>query len=151
MRRILARTTWAAFSLLVVCALAPSLALAQNEYEQKALYTGPVVVLTSPRTFSAAEDFMVAYSAMKRGLIIGEPTGGSTGQPLYFTLPGGGGAVVCTKRDKFPDGREFVGRGIQPDKLVRPTIEDFRAGRDTVLEAALKELKSNPSGSAVAR
>jgi len=41
----------------------------------------------------------------------------------------------------FPDGTDFVGRGVQPDKLVRPTVADFRSGRDTVLEAALRELK----------
>lgn len=107
----------------------------------KKLYAKPVIVLTSPRTFSAAEDFLVAYVTMKRGLIIGEPTGGSTGQPLYFTLPGGGGAVVCSKRDKFPDGSDFVGKGVLPDIVVHPTIADFRAKRDTVLEAALKKLK----------
>ncbi|HEX8721866.1 MAG TPA: S41 family peptidase [Pyrinomonadaceae bacterium] len=109
--------------------------------EGKKHYARPVVVLTGPRTFSAAEDFMVSYVTMKRGLTVGEPTGGSTGQPLYFSLPGGGGAVVCSKRDRFPDGRDFVGKGVQPDVLVRPTLADFRTKRDTVLEAALKELK----------
>lgn len=39
------------------------------------------------------------------------------------------------------DGREFVGRGIQPHVVVHPTVSDFRAGRDTVLEAALRELR----------
>ncbi|HKV11945.1 MAG TPA: S41 family peptidase [Thermoanaerobaculia bacterium] len=108
------------------------------------LFTKPVVVLTGPRTFSAAEDFAVAFDAMKRGTIVGEPTGGSTGQPLTFKLPGGGSARVCTKRDTYPDGKEFVGVGVQPQVLVRPTIEDFRAGRDTVLEAALELLKKQP-------
>jgi carboxyl-terminal processing protease len=75
---------------------------------------------------------------------VGEPTGGSTGQPLMFNLPGGGLARVCTKRDTYPDGREFVGVGIQPQVLVRPTVEDFRAGRDTVLEAALELLRKQP-------
>jgi carboxyl-terminal processing protease len=103
-------------------------------------YAKPVVVLTSPRTFSAAEDFMVAYKEMKRGLTIGEPTGGSTGQPLFITLPGGGSARICTIRVKFLDGREWIGKGIQPDKLVVPTVADFRNGRDGALEAALKQL-----------
>jgi C-terminal processing protease CtpA/Prc len=101
------------------------------------LFSKPVVVLTSARTYSAAEDFVVAFDAMKRGAIVGEPTGGSTGQPLNFALPGGGGARVCTKRDTYPDGRAFVGVGVQPQTLVRPTVDDVRAGRDTVLEAAL--------------
>jgi carboxyl-terminal processing protease len=107
----------------------------------KRLYRKPVIVLTSPRTYSAAEDFAVAFISMKRGIIMGEPTGGSTGQPLFFELPGGGSARVCTKRDRFADGADFVGKGIQPDKLVSPTIADFRAGRDTTLEAALDVLK----------
>jgi carboxyl-terminal processing protease len=105
------------------------------------LYARPVILLTSPRTYSAAEDFTVAFSAMKRGLIIGEPTGGSTGQPLSFKLPGGGSARVCTKRDRFPDGREFVGKGIQPDEAIITTVADVRAGRDPVLEAALRNLR----------
>ena len=109
----------------------------------KHLYNKPVVVLTSPRVFSAAEDFVVAFKSLKRGLIIGEPTGGSTGQPLTFSLPGGGSARVCTKRDKFPNGQDFVGKGIEPDKVVKPTVSDFRAGRDTVLDAALKSLKQS--------
>ena len=104
------------------------------------LYSKPVIVLTSPRTFSAAEDFAVAFDVMQRGTILGEPTGGSTGQPLVFQLPGGGSARVCTKRDTYPDGREFVGVGVQPQIKVAPTVADFRAGRDTVLEVALAEL-----------
>jgi C-terminal processing protease CtpA/Prc len=103
-------------------------------------FAGPVVVLTSAATYSAAEDFCVAFAAMKRGLILGEPTGGSTGQPLFIQLPGGGSARICTKRDTYPDGRAFVGVGVQPDRVVRPRIVDDRAGRDTVLEAALAEL-----------
>ncbi|MGE5175877.1 MAG: S41 family peptidase [Hyphomicrobiales bacterium] len=106
----------------------------------KLLFTKPVVVLTSPRTFSAAEDFSATFRDMKRGRIIGEPTGGSTGQPLSFPLPGGGGARICTRHCTFADGTEFVGVGILPDVKVAPTLADLRAGRDTVLEAALREL-----------
>jgi carboxyl-terminal processing protease len=105
-------------------------------------YAGPVVVLIGPATFSAAEDFLVAWKNSGRGKMIGEPSGGSTGQPLFFQLPGGGSARVCTKRDTFPDGKEWVGKGIEPDILVRPTVADVRAGRDTVLERAVEFLKT---------
>lgn len=114
----------------------------------KKLYTKPVVVLTSGQTFSAAEDFVVAFDAMKRGTIIGEPTGGSTGQPLSFALPGGVMGRVCTKRDTYPDGTEWVGKGVQPNVLVRPTAADLQAGRDPVLDAALRHLNPAGSGSA---
>lgn len=107
---------------------------------RKKLYTKPVIVLTSARTFSAAEDFAAAFKAMNRGLILGEPTGGSSGQPLPISLPGNGTARICTKRDMLGNGEDFVGKGILPDKLVSPTIQDIRKGIDTELEAAIKAL-----------
>jgi carboxyl-terminal processing protease len=105
-------------------------------------YRQPVVVLTSAMTFSAAEDFVAAFVGLGRALVIGMPTGGSTGQPFQFRLPGGGSARVRAKHDTFVDGREFIGRGIQPDVLVEPTIADIAAGHDPVLEAARRALRS---------
>lgn len=101
----------------------------------------PVAVLISGRTFSAAEDFTLAFDAIQRGKLIGEPTGGSTGQPLVFDLPGGLRARVCTKCDAYPNGKEWVGKGIQPHILVKPTVAAIQANRDPVLEAALQYLK----------
>ena len=102
----------------------------------------PVIVLTSARTFSAAEDFVVAFDQTKRGTIIGELTGGSTGIPLSFALPGGGSARVCTKRDSYADGTAFVDVGIKPQIVVHPTVADVRAGKDAVLDAALAHIAS---------
>lgn len=104
------------------------------------LYTKPVVVLISGMTFSAAEDFCSAYVGLKRGVLIGEPTGGSTGQPLSFSLPGGLMARVCTKRDMYPDGSEWNGQGIQPTLVVHPTVAAIQTGQDLVLTAALTYL-----------
>ncbi len=105
------------------------------------IFRDPIVLLTSPSTFSAAEDFAASFDMLKVGTIMGEPSGGSTGQPLFFRLPGGGGARVCTLQTRYADGREFVGTGIQPHIRVAPTVADFRAGKDTVLEAALAHLR----------
>jgi C-terminal processing protease CtpA/Prc len=98
-----------------------------------------ITLLIGPRTYSAAEDFTVAFLAAKRGRLVGEATGGSTGQPLAVALPGGGSARICSKRNTLSDGREFVGVGIQPDLLVRPTLAGVRAGRDEVLDAAVRQ------------
>ena len=103
-------------------------------------YAKPVAVLIGAATFSAAEDFCAAYVGLKRGALIGEPTGGSTGQPLSFALPGGIMARVCTKRDAFPDGTEWNGVGIIPTVLVQPTVAALAAGEDPVLTAALRYL-----------
>jgi C-terminal processing protease CtpA/Prc len=110
------------------------------EPQKQDRYSGPVVVLAGPATFSAAEDFLVAWKNSGRGKIAGDYSGGSTGQPLYFALPGGGSARVCTKRDTFPNGEVWVGKGIAPDIMVRPTVADVRAGRDTVLDRATEYL-----------
>lgn len=104
-------------------------------------YNKPVIVLIGPRTFSAAEDFTVAFDYMKRGKLVGMATGGSTGQPVFIELPGGGSARVCGKHDSYPDGKEFVGVGIKPDVIVKPTIKDLMVGKDAAKETALKMLK----------
>lgn len=104
-------------------------------------YSGPVVVLTNARTYSAAENFTALFQINRRGKTIGEATGGSTGQPVFFQLPGGGTGAVVTKWDLYPDGKEFVGVGIQPDLPVSPTPADWAAGRDPVLEKAAAVLE----------
>lgn len=101
-------------------------------------FRGPVAVLIGPRTGSAAEDFCVAFDLMNRGVLVGEPTTGSTGQPLGFSLPGGGSGQVCTAHCYYPGGKEFVGVGVMPQLLIRQTVADIREGRDPVLEAAAR-------------
>lgn len=109
-------------------------------------FAGPVAVLIGPRTYSAAEDFAVAFDAARRGELVGEPTGGSTGQPLTVRLPGGGSVRICTKRDTYPDGREFVGVGVQPTLAVSRRIADLRTGGDAALDAAFERLKARLEG-----
>ena len=107
-------------------------------------YEGPVYVLTSPRTCSAAEDFLIPLKMSMRITIVGEPTCGSTGQPLEFSLYAAT-ARVCTKWDRFPDGTEFVGVGVVPDVKAAPTKSDVASGRDGVLQTALELASRNRS------
>ena len=48
----------------------------------------------------------------------------------------------CTKRDQYPDGRDFVGVGVIPDVEVRPTVEDVVDDRDVVLARAMEILRA---------
>ncbi|MFC2164303.1 S41 family peptidase [Acidobacteriota bacterium] len=105
-------------------------------------YTGPLVVLIGPHTVSAAEDFVVPLDYSNRALLIGSRTAGTTGNPLTVTLPGGGIFRVCTKRDSYPDGKEFVGIGIDPDIVVEPTQLDIFEGRDPALEKAVEVISN---------
>jgi carboxyl-terminal processing protease len=110
-------------------------------------FLGPVVVLTGPRTFSAAEDFLIPLHASGRATLVGRATGGSTGQPLQVQLPCGASMRICTKRDTYPDGREFVGVGVIPDVRVEPTQADVAAGLysdggDPVFDKGVEVLKA---------
>ncbi len=103
-------------------------------------YGGPLVILTGPNTMSTSEDFIVPLDYSGRALIVGEPTAGTTGNPVNVRLPGGAILRVCSLWSTYPDGREFVGRGIEPDVRVGPTLAGIRAGRDEVLEKAVEVL-----------
>jgi C-terminal processing protease CtpA/Prc len=99
-------------------------------------YTGPVVVLCSPRTIGAAEDFLVAFRAGGRGPIIGESSAGGAGQTAQLPLAAGWKLRLTVSRDAFPDGKEFIRTGIAPDIPVEVRVEDVLAGRDAVLDRA---------------
>ena len=101
----------------------------------------PVVILIGHNTASAAEDFLIHADNQKHMKKMGQNTFGSTGQPFVFNLVGGAMARVCTKKDTYPDGREFVGYGIKPDIEVVPTLNDYLKNNDPALNKALSYLK----------
>lgn len=39
--------------------------------------------------------------------------------------------------------KQFLGIGVQPQVVVAPSLRDFRAGKDTVLDTALAELRQD--------
>lgn len=101
----------------------------------------PTAILIGHNTASAAEDFLIYADNQKHMTKIGEPTFGSTGQPMMFDLPGGGSARVCTKKDTYPDGKEFVGYGVQPDIEVKKSLDDYLKEKDPVLDKAIQYLE----------
>lgn len=107
-------------------------------------YTGPLVVLIGPNTYSAAEDFLVPLDHANRAILVGSRTAGSTGNPLRIDLPGGGNFRVVTIRCTYPDGKEFVGIGIDPDVAVHATRRDILTGYDRVLAKGLEVVRQAP-------
>lgn len=106
-------------------------------------YTRPIAVLVDGGTFSAAENFCAAYLCMKRGHLIGTPTGGSTGNGVLVELiPNHSYANICSKHDTAPDGTEYVGIGVQPDVFVEETYDSyFNSKLDATTTKALELLK----------
>ena len=113
----------------------------QNNIPKSERTVIPTAILIGNYTASAAEDFLISANNQNHMIKIGEPTYGSTGQPMLFDLPGGGTGRICTKKDTYPNGREFVGYGIQPDVFVRKTYQDYLNDKDPVLQKAIEYLK----------
>jgi carboxyl-terminal processing protease len=103
--------------------------------------SAPVAVLVGQETASSAENFLIYLDQEPRFTLVGQPTVGSSGQPLFINLPLNGLAWICTKRNTYPDGTTYIGHGVQPDVLVPVTVEDVRLGRDRTLEEAVAWLR----------
>ena len=102
----------------------------------------PTVLLIGHNTASAAEDFLIYADNQEHMTKVGEPTFGSTGQPMVFELVNGSRARVCTKKDTYPNAKEFVGYGIQPDIEIKKSLSDYLENRDPALDKAIKLLKN---------
>ena len=117
-----------------------------NEYtdsygteDNAALYSGPIILLTSRYTVSAAEDFVAMFKSNNRATIIGTETSGTTGTPLLQSLLCGGRIRICSVGYKLLDETEFIGCGIKPDIYKEISPEDFEKGFDSVLNYCLNE------------
>ncbi|HEY2582532.1 MAG TPA: S41 family peptidase, partial [Mucilaginibacter sp.] len=97
----------------------------------------PIYVLTSKNTFSAAEDFLIYLNGSKNITRVGQNTAGSSGQPLFFNIPKGFIVRICSKRDAFPDGTDFIGIGIKPDVYVEPFFSLTGEKKDIELEKTM--------------
>lgn len=104
----------------------------------KPVFAGKVFILIDRNVFSAGEDCCIPFKDNHRATIIGEATGGSTGQPYSVSFPNGMSFRVSSKRDSFPDGSPFEGIGVTPDIEIPTTIADLKAGKDPVLAKALE-------------
>lgn len=110
-----------------------------------ARYAGPVVVLVSESSGSSSEIFAYAIQQQKRGVVLGTKTSGAVLGAETGSLPGGGELQISVRNYLAADGKRLEGVGVVPDVEVPTRIEDIRAGRDPVLEAALERLAAAPA------
>jgi carboxyl-terminal processing protease len=102
-----------------------------------AQYLKPVVVLTSRRTFSSAEIFILYMKAFPHVHIVGDTTRGGIGGPIYRELPNGWTFRLSTKVAAGVDGHIIEGKGIAPDYAVINTANDSINGNDRMLEMGI--------------
>ena len=106
-------------------------------------YDRPTVMLIDERSQSQAEHTGLFLRAANGTRFVGSATAGANGEITIIPLPGGISVGFTGQAVEFPDGTLLQRRGLQPDLEVRPTIEGFRAGRDEVLEAAVRLLREH--------
>ncbi|OFX87187.1 MAG: hypothetical protein A2W99_07575 [Bacteroidetes bacterium GWF2_33_16] len=111
----------------------------QNDLKEQRIVV-PTLILTSNKTISAGEDFLVPIKQIKHIKIMGETTAGSTGTLYEYKLPESW-VYICGLQSFYPDGSTFVGVGIKPDIEVQKTIRGIINLEDEILVYALKHLK----------
>jgi C-terminal processing protease CtpA/Prc len=109
-------------------------------HTDKARYLRPTVMLIDERTQSQAEHTGLFLEAANGTKFIGSPTAGANGDGTVILLPGGLRMWFSGNSVRHADGRQLQRLGLVPDVLVRPTIAGVRAGRDEVLEGAVRYL-----------
>ncbi|MES2111332.1 MAG: S41 family peptidase [Bacteroidota bacterium] len=119
--------------------------LVASQQPQKINYKGKVVFLTSGKSFSGAAEFSSIARTNNRGVFVGEETAGgyygnTSGNKITFFLPNTRikvniplfKYVMAVKKAKYKD------RGVIPDYLIVPSINDILQRQDVQMEFALK-------------
>jgi carboxyl-terminal processing protease len=101
----------------------------------------PLVVLINRGSASASEIVAAAVQDLKRGVIMGETSYGKGTVQEVDPLPDGSSLRFTIARWLSPLGREFNGNGIEPDRTIELTEEDYENRYDRQLEEAIKYLQ----------
>ncbi len=109
-------------------------------------FTKPVIVLTSRRTVSAGENFLLGMRELPQVTVIGDVTSGAFSDVGHFTL--GNGWQLNFPFNRFLDrnGFSWEGVGLAPDMRYVATAADISAGRDPLLDLGVKTVKAAASG-----
>lgn len=105
-------------------------------------YTQPVALLTNRTCFSSAEDFILSMRVFPHVTVIGDFTGGGSGNPIMRELPNGWVYRLSRWIERTEEKEMYEGIGLHPDILVTISEDDSAAGRDTILETAVQILNN---------
>jgi C-terminal processing protease CtpA/Prc len=105
-------------------------------------YTGKIVILVDDASISQAEYTAMAFRSARNAVVVGNTTMGADGNVSQIPLPGGLNTAISGIGVFYPDKRSTQRIGIIPDVEVKPTITGIRAGRDEVLEEALRQIRT---------
>lgn len=106
----------------------------------------PIYILTSKRTFSAAEEFTYNLKQLKRATVIGETTSGGANPGDWFSLTAHFAVFIPTGRAINPISQDnWEGSGVVPDIAV-PQEDAFDVALVEALKAVSAELSTVATG-----
>lgn len=98
----------------------------------------PLAFLTNRRCFSSAEGTTLMARVLPHCTIIGDTTGGGSANPIQLTLPNGWQYRVSRWIQYTAEQTTFEGKGLAPHIPVWINSLDSAAGRDAILERAIR-------------
>ena len=119
-------------------------ALDDDQEPQRPRFKGPIALLIDARCISAGEGWASWFVAKKRAKVFGTATAGASARKRTYTLKNGLYKVrFPIKLYRGSLDRPIERRGVEPDVSVRPNAQDLANGRDTILQAAYRDLLEN--------
>jgi len=106
----------------------------------------PTILVTNQHSLSDAEDFTEGYRALKLGKVVGEPTAGWIIYTWNLQLLDGSGFRIPRVRVQDNTGQTMELNPRPVDIPVTRPIGESYAGRDSQLDAAVKELLKQIDG-----
>ena len=108
----------------------------------KRQFTKPVILLINRYSISAADNFALAMRVLPHAVLVGDFTSGCFADVAGDRLPNGWSFGVSYKLFVDQDGFCWEGIGVPPDYRILNYDEDFKTGRDRVLEFAIEMINS---------
>lgn len=105
-------------------------------------FAGKVAILIDEMSASTSEIVAGGLQEAGRARVFGHRTAGAVLPSVIVRLPDGGLLQYPTADFVTPKGVRLEGKGVEPDEKVWWTLKDCAAGKDPVLEAAVKWIKA---------
>jgi hypothetical protein len=105
-------------------------------------YAHRVVVLCDAGCASATDNFLGAFKGHPNVVLLGTPSTGCSGRMANYRLPNTHIPLTLCQMASFRStGELYDGRGVAPDILREPRPADHLKSGDSVLDAALEQLR----------
>ncbi len=106
------------------------------------VYGGPLAILIDSLSISTSEIMAGGMQDIGRARVFGVRSAGAALPSLIEKLPNGDGFQFVVANYTSASGRVLEGKGVSPDEEVRPDRATLLAGKDPVVEAALRWIRS---------